>query len=156
MGVENTNYQDTEVYMNQLNELNGKIDLLLAEFSRSYILYKMNSTNPEYEQQYANMVANINQIQSKLFATSNNIQVNIDELSQNLIKINGLIDIERDKNTKLKKKLGMIQDKNNSAFEMIYNYKQIYNYNYLRNWGMFLSISLCILTISKVYKNQGV
>jgi len=156
MEVENTNYQDTEVYMNQLNELNGKIDLLLAEFSRSYILYKMNSTNPEYEQQYANMVANINQIQSKLFATSNNIQVNIDELSQNLIKINGLIDIERDKNTKLKKKLGMIQDKNNSAFEMIYNYKQIYNYNYLRNWGMFLSISLCILTISKVYKNQGV
>jgi len=156
MEVENTNYQNPEEYIKQLNQLNESVDLLLAEFSKIFVLYKMNPNTPEYQQQYANMVANINQIQSKLFTTSNSVQVNIDEISQKLLELNILISIERNKNRELKSKLGMIQDKNNSASEMIYNYKQIYNYNYLRNWALFISISLCILTISKVYKSQGV
>lgn len=156
MEIENTNYQKPQEYINKLNELNGSIDLLLGEFSKIYVSYKMNSTTTEYQQQYANIVSNINEIQSKLFSTSNGIQVNIDELSKKLLELNILISIERDKNRELKKKLGMIQDKNNSASEMIYNYKQIYNYNYLRNWALFISISLCILTISKVYKNRVV
>ena len=154
MDVENINYQEPQEYIKQMNELDGSIDLLLAEFSKVFILYKMNKNNPEYQQQYANMVANINKIQSKLFTTENGIQINIDEITQKLLKINVLISSEKEKNTVLKNKLGMIQDKNNSAYEMIYNYKQIYNYNYLRNWALFISISLCILTISKVYKNQ--
>jgi hypothetical protein len=153
MGIEN---ETPEEYIRQLDGLNNSIDMLLDEFRKLYVVSKMNPSSSEYQQQYANIIANINQIQSKMFTTSNGIQVNIDEISQKLLEINILIGIERDKNINLKKKLGMIQDKNNSAYEMIYNYKQIYNYNYLRNWALFLSITFCIFSISKVYKNRGV
>lgn len=156
MGDTNINYEDPEEYMEQLNQLSGSIDLVLAEFSKIYLLYKMNPNNPEYQQQFNNIVFNINQIQSKLFSISNSVQVSIDEITQKLLEINILIDIEREKNIELKKKLGMIEDKNNSASEMIYNYKQMYNINYLRNWALFFSICLCVFTISKVYKKQGV
>ena len=98
MEVENTNYQNPEEYIKQLNQLNESVDLLLAEFSKIFVLYKMNPNTPEYQQQYANMVANINQIQSKLFTTSNSVQVNIDEISQKLLELNILISIERNKN----------------------------------------------------------
>jgi septal ring factor EnvC (AmiA/AmiB activator) len=94
---------------------------------------KMNPESQDVQQQYANVIASINQIQSQLFTTSNDIQVNIDKISKQLLEINVLIGIEREKNTNLKKKLGMVIDKNNVASEMIYNYKQIYNENYLRN-----------------------
>jgi hypothetical protein len=150
------NYKNSKQYIEQLDGLNSSIDTLLAEFRKIYVVSKMNPNSAEYQQQYANITANINQIQSKLFTTSNGIQVNIDEISKKLLEINKLIDIEREKNHKLKSKLGIVEDKNNSASEMIYNYKQMYNYNYLRNWALFLSITLCIFSISKVYKDQKV
>jgi succinyl-CoA synthetase beta subunit len=156
MGIENINYEKPEQYIKNLNELSGTIDLLLAEFSKIYVVYNMNPNNPEYQQQYANIISNINQVQSKLFSISNDVQVSIDDITQKLLEINVLISIERRKNRELKRKLGLVEDKNNSSYEMIYNYKQIYNINYLRNWGLFLSTALCILAISKVYKNQGV
>lgn len=156
MGVENDNYISPEQYIKQLDELNSSIDMLLDEFRKLYVVSNMNQGSEEYQQQYANIVANINQLQSKIFTTSNGIQVNIDEISQKLLEINILIGIERDNNRELKSKLGMIQDKNNSSYEMIYNYKQIYNYNYLRNWALFLSTLLGILTIKKVYGVQRV
>lgn len=156
METENINYQSSEQYIEKLEQLNGGINLLLDEFKKIYVVSKMNPEIPEYQQQYANIISNINQVQSKLFTTSNSIQVNIDEISKKLLDINVLIESEKTNNRKLKKKLGMIEDKNNAATEMIDNYKQIYNYNYLRNWAIFLSISICILTISKVYKKPVV
>jgi hypothetical protein len=156
MELENKNYQQPEQYIEQLNQLNGGLDLLLGVFSKIYVSSKMNPSNEEFQQQYANIISSINQIQSKLFTTSNDVQVNIDELSKKLLEINILIDMEREKNTELKINLGMITNKNNAASEMIYNYKQIYNQNYLRNWALFLSTILCIFTISKVYKSNQV
>jgi len=63
---------------------------------------------------------------------------------------------ERDKNKKLRQKLGMVEDKNNSSLEMINDYKEIYQINYLRNWALFLSTIICIFTIKTIYKNPVV
>lgn len=158
MNTENfdINYEKPEKYIEKINRLNDSIDILLDEFKKVYIVSKMNPDSSEYQQQYANIISNINQMQSKLFTMSNDVQVNIDSITEKLLKINLLISYERSKNRKLKKKLGMIEDKNISTNEMIYNYKEIYNYNYLRNWALFLSTGLCILTISRVYGSQGV
>ena len=49
MEIENTNYQNPQEYINKLNELNGSIDLLLGDFSKIYVSYKMNSTTTEYQ-----------------------------------------------------------------------------------------------------------
>jgi hypothetical protein len=153
MKIGNNDYQTPQQYTEQLEQLNGSIDLLLSDFRKNYVMSKMNPESEDIQQQYSNSVANINQVQSKSFTISNDIQSNIDQISKKLLEVNLLIDIERKRNVELKKKLGMVIDKNNAATEMIYNYKQMYNENYLRNWGLFLSITICIYTISKVYKN---
>ena len=69
-----------------------------------------------------------------------------------MLLLNVLIEKEKAKNRSLKRKLGIIDHNNNAAIEMIDNYKQIYNMSYLRNWALFLSSLICIMTIGKIYK----
>lgn len=150
------NYTKSEEYINKINTLNGSIDIILDEFKKIYILSKTYPQNQEYQQQYANIRSNLNEIQSKLFVISNDIQSNTNNINKRLFELDALISEERNKNKMLKKKLGLVEHKNNSASEMINDYKEIYNINYLRNWSLSLSILLCIMTIGSIYKKSGV
>lgn len=158
MDIENINYNflEKQQYINSLNALNDSLKLILDEFAKLYVITNMHPSNQEYQQLFENSKANISQIQAKIFTTSNDIQSNTNKLNELLLKLDALIKVERKKNKILKKKLGIVEHKNNAASEMIYNYKEIYNSNYLRNWGLILSTFLCIYTISSVYKKQGV
>jgi hypothetical protein len=140
----------------KLNELNETVNLLLDEFKKIYVITKMHPANQEYQQQYENMVSGLNQIQSKLFTTSNDVQVNIDKINKEMIKLDVEIKKEREKNKDLKKKLGIVENKSNASSEMINDYTQIYDERYLRNWALGLSSIICIMTIGSVFKNQGV
>ena len=77
-------------------------------------------------------------------------------MNQQLFKLNIFITKERQKNRKLKSKLGIIENTGNASTEMINNYKELYNMNYLRNWSLLLSSFLCIAAIGVVYKKPGV
>ena len=39
---------------------------------------------------------------------------------------------------------------------MISDYKEVYDIKYLRNWGLFLTTIIGLVTIGTVYKKQGV
>lgn len=146
----------SEEYINKIQELDGGVNLLLDEFKSLYVLSIMHPNDDEIQQRFQNITTNINKLQSTLFSISNNIQVDINELNKKLFDLDILIRRERKKNKELKKKLGIVEHKNNSAFEMINDYKEIYNVKYLRNWALFLSTIICIFTISSMYKKQGV
>jgi hypothetical protein len=150
------NLKNPGEYINKLDELNGGVNLLLDEFKKIYIIAKMHPNNEDIQARYQDMTSNINQLQSKLFSVSNDIQVNINDINKKLLELDGLIRIERDKNRELRKKLGMVEHKNNSASEMIDNYREIYDIKYLRNWALFLSTVICIFTISALYKKPVV
>ena len=152
----NFDTKKSETYLNKLNELNGSVNLLLDEFKQVYVMYKMYPTNEEIQQQYQNMILNIEKIQSDLFSISNNVQVDINTINTLLLQLNTLIKKEKETNTEFKKQLGIVESTNNSAYEMINDYKEIYNIKYLRNWALILSTFLSIYTISIVFKKQGV
>ena len=152
----NFDTKKSETYLNKLNELNGSVNLLLYEFNQVYVMYKMYPTNEEIQQQYQNMILNIEKIQSDLFSISNNVQVDINTINTLLLQLNTLIKKEKETNTEFKKQLGIVESTNNSAYEMINDYKEIYNIKYLRNWALILSTFLSIYTISIVFKKQGV
>ena len=84
---------------------------------------------------------------------SNNIKIKINNINEKLLKLDVLIKEERDKNKKLRKQLGMVEEQNISASEMITDYGEIYDRNYLRNWGLFISTIICIYTIRSMYSN---
>ena len=158
MGLENINYKFIEKnqYVESLNTLNDSINLILDEFKNLYVITTMHPGNQEYLQLFENCKANINQIEAKLFTITNNIQSDTNKINSSLLEIDTSIKVERNTNKELKQKLGIIEHKNNSASEMIDNYKEMYDSNYLRNWSLSLSTILCIITIGIVYKKQGV
>jgi hypothetical protein len=158
MGLENINYKFIEKnqYVESLNTLNDSINLILDEFKNLYVITNMHPDNQEYQQLFENCKANINQIQGKLFTITNNIQSDTNKINSSLLEVDTSIKVERNTNKELKQKLGIIEHKNNSASEMIDNYKEMYDSNYLRNWSLSLSTILCIITIGIVYKKQGV
>ena len=85
------NFKTPEEYIGKLDELNGGVGLLLDEFKKIYVISRMHPDNEEIQQRYQNMIASINQIQSKLFSTSNDVQVNINDLNKKLVGVDILI-----------------------------------------------------------------
>ncbi len=154
--VINDNYTKPEQFIEKLNTLNGSVNLLLDEFKKIYVISKTHPSNQEYQQQYSSMVAGLNELQSKLFTISNDVQVNIDKINKEMIALDNRIRNEREKNKELKRKLGIIDNKNNAASEMINDYTAIYDERYLRNWALGLSTLICIMTIGSIFKKQGV
>lgn len=144
--------QYDELLGNVINSLN----LILDEFKKLYVITNMHPNNQEYQQLFENCKTNLNAIQSKLFTVSNDIQSDTNKINALLLELDSKIKIERKNNKELKRKLGMVEHKNNSTFEMIDNYKEMYDSNYLRNWSLVLSTALCIFTIGVVYKKQVV
>ena len=146
------NLKKPEEYINKLDELSGGVNLLLDEFKKIYIIAKMHPNNEDIQDRYQDMISNINQLQAKMFSVSNDVQVNINDINQKMLSLNLMIEKERNKNKELRKKLGMVEHKNNAASEMISDYREVYDIKYLRNWALFLSTIICIFAISSVYK----
>jgi hypothetical protein len=86
---------------------------------------------------------------------SNEVDSNTDKISDVFNRLDILIKKEKRTNIMLKRKLGIVEQKANSTDEMIDNYSEIYDIGYLRNWGLFISIFVAGLCISKVFKQQN-
>ena len=149
-------FMSKQQYDELLGNITDSLNLILDEFKKLYVITNMHPNNQEYQQLFENCKTNLNTIQSKLFTVSNDIQSDTNKINALLLELNSLIKIERKNNKELRRKLGMVEHKNNSAFEMIDNYKEMYDSNYLRNWSLVLSTALCIFTIGVVYKKQVV
>jgi methyl-accepting chemotaxis protein len=149
-------FKKKDSYKNKLEELKGGINLLLEEFVKLYILAKLHPNNDDIQEKYQSLINNINELQSKLFSTSNNIQTDINNINKTLLELNGSIQKEKQTNKHLKKQLGMVESTGISAEEMINDYKEMYNEHYLRNWALLLSTLFCFYTIYSVYKTPKI
>jgi chromosome segregation ATPase len=143
-------------YSNKLNSLNDGISPLLDDFKKLFILYKMNPQNQEYQQQFENITNHLNNIESKLFSISNEIQTNIENINKSLSTFNENIEKERKKNKEYKNILGIVENESKASLKLINDYKGIYDNNYLKNWGLVLSTLFCVYIISKTYKKSEV
>jgi len=150
------NYEDSfvspEVYNNKLETLSSGLETLLSEFKKIYVIAKMNQGNQEYQNQFDNIKSSLDNLISKTYSISNDVEEETNNLNKQLININALIREEKEKNRVMKMKLGIVEDQNNASIEMINDYKTIYDKNYLRNWGLILSGLICFAAISTVYK----
>ena len=150
------NFTDPEYFSNKIVELRQKLPPILDDFKKYYVFYNKNPDYNEYQQMFENIKSNLNSINSELFMVSNDIDKNQDNLNKKLVKLNIMIREEKQKNRELKRKLGMMEDKNDSTDELISNYKEMYDIAYLRNWGLFLSIIVCGFTISKIFNKKPI
>jgi uncharacterized coiled-coil protein SlyX len=161
MNLQNSNEEilitnKTSQYETTLETLKTQLPAILVDFQKYYILYNQNVSNDENRQMLESIKGNITTLSNGLFTLSNNTQVDIDKINEQLVELNILIEKEKERNRMLKLKLSTVENKNNASYEMISNYKQNYEYGYLRNWGLFLSIIIAGITISKVFTTNQI
>jgi peptidoglycan hydrolase CwlO-like protein len=148
-------YPEASDFSQTLETLQSQLPAILEDFKKYYVFYNKTPDYPEYQQLFENIKSNLNSINSDLFTLSNDVQGNIDSLNKDLTDLNSQIEREKEKNRKLKLDLGIVENKNNAATEMIYDYKKMYESGYLRNWGLFLSILVVGVAVSKLYKGSN-
>jgi hypothetical protein len=140
----------------ELQTLYKQIPTILDDYKKAYLFYNKNPQNNEYQQTLETVTNQLNNIASKLFMLYNNIETDTEEINKKLFILNILIQNAKEKNQKLKRKLGFVEHRHNVTDDMINDYKLTYNIGYLRNWGLVLSIIIVGFTISKVFKNKNI
>jgi hypothetical protein len=140
-------------FKGNLQTIEERTPYILAEFKNAYVLYNKNPEYPDYQQMFENTKANIENINSKLFTFLNDVEMTTDKVNKKMLCLNDLIVEEKNKNRILKNRNGIIEEKNNAASELIFDYKKIYEEGYLRNWGLIISIVIVGFLVKNIYGN---
>jgi len=148
------NYTKPEVFHEKLDALTNSLPGILDQFKKAYLFYNKRPQNTEYQQIYESSKSNLSNFNSDVFLLSNNIEQNTEQLNYMLLKLNMLIENEKQINKELKHKISVVENKETAANELISDYKTLYGLNYTKNWGLFLSILISSYAIYKVYKNK--
>jgi hypothetical protein len=146
------NFKTPGIFKERLQTLNQQLPVILDDFKKYYIFFNKNPEYPEYQNAFDNIKGNMTKLSSDLFMLSNDVQASTDELNKKLFALNVLIQEEKERNRKLKLRLGIVEHKNNAATELISDYKNMYSEEYLRNWALFISILIIGSSISKISK----
>lgn len=144
------NFKTPVIFKEKLQTLNQQLPAILDDFKKYYVFFNKNPEYPEYQNSFENIKGNMTKIATDLFMLSNDVQSSTNEINKKLFALNDLIQKEKDKNHKLKIKLGIVEHKNNAATELITDYKNMYDEEYLRNWALFLSIIVVGVSIAKI------
>ena len=153
--VLNVDFQEPKNFIEKVITLQQQMPHILDDFKKYFVLYNKDPNYPEYQNMFENVKSNLTTLSSSLFMVSNEVDSNTDKISDVFNRLDILIKKEKRANIMLKRKLGIVEQKANSTDEMIDNYSEIYDIGYLRNWGLFISIFVAGLCISKVFKQQN-
>ena len=77
-----------QVFLSQINTLKEKLPSILEDFVKYYIFYNKNPEYNEYQQMFDNIKGNLQNINSELFMTSNNVDKSTETINDRLQKIN--------------------------------------------------------------------
>ena len=147
-------FEKPELFTEKIQTLQEQLPAILDDFIKYFVLYHTDPNYPEFETTFNNIKQNLNTMGASLFMVSNNVDINIENINKTFKLLDILITKERRKNRELRRRLGILDDKNNSSKELIDNYNEMYDTDYLRNWGLFLSTIVVGVGISKMFTSQ--
>jgi hypothetical protein len=147
-----TTYSDNIEY--KLNTINDKFYSALDDFSNSYINYKMFPGQNEYQQIYLNAKGIIESLQADVFIATNEVQNNIDNLTDLISDLNTKISSEKSKNTLLKSKLNEVSSDSNGSGLLLNESLTLYFNKNLSNITMTIGIIIVFITTFTVYSQN--
>ncbi len=148
-----TDSTDPSVFKKNIQVLKERLSPLLDEFKKNYVVYNNKPEYSEYRQIFVNSKQNLTEIGTKAFAISSDIQNNTNKINKKLVCLNIAINKEKEKNIKLKRALGRVEEKNNASTELISDYEHMYQMGYLRNLALFISIIVVFIITKKMFSN---
>ena len=108
-------------FLSVIKTLNQQFMPILDDYKKYYVFHNMVPDYNEYQQMFETINSNLNGVTTKLFTTTNEIEVNIEKISKKLKTLSGLINQEKEKNNRLRNRIEMIDGKNNSTDILITN-----------------------------------
>jgi len=142
-------------FNNKINTLQEKLPSILDDFKKYYVFFNKNPTYSEYQKIYENLKGNLNSISNELLTITSDIEKNTKNIGEFLLKINELIEKEKDKNIKLKSIESNINNSYNGSRVMINEYKEIYNTKYYNNIFIIIGIIISGTALIKVFTNRN-
>jgi len=140
---------------NKITTLQEKLPSILDDFKKYYVFFNKNPTYSEYQKIYENLTSNLNSITNELLTITNDVEKNTKIVSDDLLKINELIEKEKNKNIELKSIESNINNNYNGSKIMINEYKEIYNENYIKNIFIFIGIIISGIVLTRVFSNKN-
>lgn len=148
-----TDSTDPSVFKKNMQVLKERLPPLLDEFKKNFVVYNNKPEYSEYRQIFVNSKQNLTEIGTKAFSISSDIQNNTNKINKKLVCLNIAINKEKEKNIKLKRALGRVEEKNNASTELISDYEHMYQMGYLRNLALFISIIVVFVITKKMFSN---
>ena len=150
-----TQLPKSAVFLSRTRVLEDQLPSILDDFQKYYVFYNKNPEYDEYQKMFDNIKSNLHTINSNLFSVMNDVDSATESVNKKLAALNVLIRREKLKNTLLKRRLGIAEDKYNGSDEMISNYKEMYEVKYLRNWSMLLGVVVLSIAMGKTFKSRN-
>ena len=108
-------FEKPEMFTQKIETLQQQLPAILDEFNKYFVLYSTDPSYPEFGTMFNNIKQNLNSLSASLFMVSNDVDANTDEINKTLKKLDVLITKERRQNRELRRKLGIIEEQNNSS-----------------------------------------
>ena len=145
-----------ESFYNELDTFKNQMPAFLADFTTNFVNYNLNPQNNEYENAFRHDKNILNSINSNIIKLVTNIEKKTLGLNHRLEELYVLINEAKIENRELKIKLGILDNENETSYELINDYKELYRLSYLRNWGLAICIVIACFSIMKVYPSTHV
>jgi hypothetical protein len=150
--ITNEKLTNPKLFNEQLIALTEKLNPIIDEFQKMYVLHKSDPNYDEYRSSFNSIKENLNSELSDLFLLNNSISSDQFDLEKFVQKLNIRIDETREQNKILGKYESNLDNSVNASVEMINDYQTLYDIQYLKNWGIFLCILISSILTLKVFK----
>jgi hypothetical protein len=149
------NFPESSVFLSKLDTIQRQLGPILDDFNKYFVFYNMNPHISENQQMYDKIKNNIQDLYTSLLTTSRDVDKNVNKINNDYQELNKLIEILKNRNELLKKKLGIVEDTYDGSDTMISNYKDMYNLQYLKNFSLGLGLVFSLVLITKIFKGQN-
>jgi len=129
----------TSSFSQQLANINTTFSLALDEFRKNYVLANVNKNIPKFEQALRSDKETIKEVASDMFELSNNIDKDIEQLSQQIETGDKQIERIRNINKELEQDLETLMSGNNASKGQLVNIKKIANTQLYYGIGLLLA-----------------
>ena len=143
-------------FLNKLKTYSEKFHSALDEFSNAYINYKLYPQYDEHKNTYLNYKGIIESLQAQVFIATNDVQKNIDDLTEMTKELNKKINSVKTNNKNLQKHLNDIMNDSNGSKLLIDQSKSLYIQKYISNITLLIGSIILLITLFKVYHKKTI
>lgn len=143
------------VFTNEFVDTKSNAQSTLNILKEIYALHNMYPENIPFLNNYNNSKETANKISARLEILNDDIVKNTENLRSDYSNKNDIIKDIKNKNTELKKQIGIMNNSYNGSHKMFDNFKETYNLNYLKNFSMFIGILVALLFCMKMVTKKN-